>query len=121
MTDPTPLHRLFGLSWTDFLQGTDVAVEVELDLSLKQQYLDLILIGKGTKPIPRALPDGFEELAPYNLITFKSHQESLDGWTLCELIGHYVNYRKQISPSMQDLLPEQDFRLFAVCVRQPRN
>jgi hypothetical protein len=33
------------------------------------------------------------------------------------LIGHYVNYRKQISPSMKDLLPETDFRLLAVCAR----
>src|SRR5439155_17954147 len=33
----------------------------------------------------------------------------------------YVNYRKQTSPSMQDLLPETDFRLFAVCVRYPHN
>lgn len=121
MTDPTPLHRLFGLSWTDFLQGTGVSVEVEIDLSLKQQYLDLILIRRGAKPIRRPLPDGFEHLAPYNLITFKSHQESLDGWALCELIGHYVNYRKQVSPSMQDLLPETEFRLYAVCVRHPRS
>jgi hypothetical protein len=36
------------------------------------------------------------------------------------LIGHYVNYRKQTSPSMQDLLPETDFRLFAVSVRFPQ-
>ena len=38
-----------------------------------------------------------------------------------ELIGHYVNLRKQVSPSLQDLLPESDFRLFAVCVRFPQN
>jgi hypothetical protein len=39
---------------------------------------------------------------------------------LQELIGHYVNYRKQASPSMQNLLPETDFRLFAVSVRFPQ-
>jgi hypothetical protein len=39
---------------------------------------------------------------------------------LNELIGHYVNYRKQVSPSMQELLPETDFRLFAVSVRFPQ-
>jgi hypothetical protein len=60
-------------------------------------------------------------LAPHNLVTFKSYQEALDGWVLNELIGHYVNYRKQVSPSMQDLLPETDFRLFAVCVRFPQS
>ena len=121
MSDPQPLHRLFGLSWIDFFQGTTVTVETEIDLSLRKQLLDLILIRKGEGPIPRPLPDGFEELAAFNLLTFKSHQETLDAWTLCELVGHYVNYRKQYSPSLHELLPESDFRLFAVCARYPRN
>jgi hypothetical protein len=94
---------------------------MEKDLSLKQQLLDVILIQKepGTV-LPVQLPDGFEELAVYNLISFKSYQETLEGWTLLELLGHYVNYRKQVSPSMNALLPEGDFRLFAVCVRFPQ-
>jgi hypothetical protein len=121
MSDPRPLHRLFGLSWTDFVQGTAIAIETELDLSLKQQFLDLVIIRKGREPIPRPLPDGFEDLAAHNLVTFKSYQETLDGWALCELIGHYVNYRKQSSPSLSDLLSESDFRLFAVCARYPHN
>jgi hypothetical protein len=115
------LHRLFGLSWIDFFQDTAITVETELDLSLKQQFLDLVFIRKGPEPVPRPLPDGFEDLAAHNLLTFKSHQESFDGWALCELVGHYVNYRKQFSPSLQELLPESDFRLFAVCARYPHN
>jgi len=110
---------LDGLSWMDFFQGTSVAVETELDLSLKQQFLDLVLIRKGPGPLPRPLPDGFDELAAHNLVTFKSHHEALDCWALWELIGHFVNYRKQASPSLADLLPETDFRLFAVCARYP--
>jgi hypothetical protein len=121
MSEPRPLHRLFGLSWIDFFQGSPVGVETELDLSLKQQFVDVVLIRKGFGPVPRRLPDGFEELAAHNLVTFKSHQEALDDWALVELVGHYVNYRKQCSPSLDDLLPENDFRLFAVCARFPQN
>ncbi len=121
MTAPRPLHRIFGLSLTDFFRGSDVSVELEIDLSLRQQLLDCVLIRRGTSPLPRRLPDGMEELAPHNLVTFKSYQQSLDGWALAELIGHYVNYRKQASPSMTDLLPEGDFRLIALCVRFPQN
>ncbi|MGH7169839.1 MAG: hypothetical protein ACRELG_06130 [Gemmataceae bacterium] len=121
MSEARPLHRLFGLSWIDFFRGTSIAVETELDLSLKQQFLDLVLIRKEPGPLPRPLPDGFEDLAAHNLVTFKSHQEALDGWALWELVGHFVNYRKQASPSLQDLLPEDDFRLFAVCARFPHN
>jgi hypothetical protein len=121
MSEVTPLHRLFALSWIDFCEDTGVEVEAEVDLSLKQQFLDLLLIRKGTGAISRPLPDGFEDLAVYNLVTFKSHQEALDVWALYELIGHYVNYRKQSSPSLQNPLPESDYRLFAVCARYPHN
>jgi hypothetical protein len=121
MNEPRPLHRLFGLTWIDFFEGTGIDVETEMDLSAKQQFVDLVFSRKGPEPIPRPLPDGFEDLAPHNLVTFKSHQEALDSWALCELVGHYVNHRKQVNPSMQDLPPESDFRLFAVCARYPHN
>src|SRR5205085_2709084 len=120
MSEPRPLHRLFGLTWIDFLQGSAIDVETEMDLSLKQQFVDLVLVHQKTGQLPRRMPDGFEDLADHDLLTFKSHQEALDDWALYELIGHYVNYRKQCSPSMQDLLPKTDFRLFAVCSRFPQ-
>src|SRR5437016_5177490 len=120
MSEPRPWHRLFGLSLVDFFRGMPVRVELEKDLSLKQQLLDVVIIRKEAAPLPCRLPDGFDDLAAYNLVSFKSYQEALDGWALNELIGHYVNYRKQVSPSMQDLLPESDFRLFAVSVRFPQ-
>src|SRR5438876_4308460 len=66
------------------------------------------------------LPDGFDELATHNLVTFKSFWEALDDWTLKELTGHFVNYRKQVSPSFDSLLPEDQFRLYAVCTRYPQ-
>src|SRR5580658_7344100 len=103
MEELTSWHRLFGLQWMDFFHGLPVDVEMEKDLSLKQQFLDIVIIRKEETVLPR-LPDGFEDLARHNLITFKSYQETLDGWALNELVGHYVNYRKQCSPSMQDLL-----------------
>jgi len=31
-----------------------------------------------------------------------------------------VNYRKQVSPSLEVLLPEEEFRLYAVCSRSPQ-
>jgi hypothetical protein len=40
MSEPRPWHRLFGLSLVDFFRGMPVSVELEKDLSLKQQLLD---------------------------------------------------------------------------------
>jgi hypothetical protein len=114
-------HRLFGLMMTDLFAGSPFVVELERDLSLKQQFLDVVVLRKREGLFPGRLPDGLEQLATHNLITFKSHHEALDDWALKELTGHYVNYRKQVSPSLRDLLSEDEFRLLGVCARFPRN
>jgi len=44
----------------------------------------------------------------------------MDGYAIDELIEHYVNYRKLISPAGKRLIPEHDLGLFAVTVRYPR-
>ena len=115
----TDWHRRFGLMVQDFFEGTPCEVELERDLSVKSQFLDVLVLRK-TDALDRVLPDGLEgHLAEHNLITFKSHQDTLDKHALDELLGHYVNYHKQVSPSFDDLLPEDEFRLFAISARFP--
>jgi hypothetical protein len=112
-------HHLFGLTLKDFFTDSAYHVELEKDLSLKRQFLDVVIIERQAgQPVPE-LPDGLENLARHNLLTYKSIRQPLNGWTLDELIGHYVNYRKQISPSFKKLLPVEDFRLYAVSTREP--
>src|SRR5436309_15802066 len=113
MNEQQPWHRLFALSWVDFFRGLPVSVEPEKDRSVKKQLLDVLLLRKAAGLLNCRLPDGFEDFADFNLVTFKSFQEKLSVWTLLELLGHYVNLRKQVSPSMaeDDLLPEEQFRL----------
>src|SRR5437899_1185185 len=113
-------HRLFGLVLSDFFAGSPFVVELEKDLSMKKQLLDVVILRKGRGQFTGRLPDGLDNLATHNLITFKSHQEALDDWALKELTGHYVNYRKQVRPP-EALLPEEDFRLYAVCSWFPHN
>ncbi|MGE0083980.1 MAG: hypothetical protein AB7S75_06115 [Desulfococcaceae bacterium] len=115
----TDWHRLFGMTLTDFFTGTRYAVELEKDLSLKKQLLDVVIIEKKDGNPPESLPDGFESLKKHNLLSYKSMRESFTDWTADELIGHFVNYRKQISPSLKKLLPKEDFRLYAVCTKYP--
>ncbi len=114
-------HRHFGLLLTDYFTNSPFVVELEKDLSLKQQFLDVVVLRKTKGRFSERLPDGLDDLAEHNLITFKSHQESLDDWALKELTGHYVNYRKQLADRDQPLLPESAFRLYAVCSRFPHN
>ena len=121
MDEPRPWHRLFGMSWQDFFAGLPVTVEAEKDLSEKQQRLDVVVVRQASFDFPHRPPDGFEEIGPHNLFSFKSFQEAMDGEVVEELIGHGVNYRKQASSSMNDLLPPDDVRLFAICVRSRRS
>ena len=95
-------------------------MELEQDLSLKQQFVDVVIIRQDkTKSRSAAeLPDGLDNLAKYNLLTYKSMCESLDDWALGELLSHYVSYRKLISQAR--LKPAKDFRLYAVTTRFPR-
>ncbi len=117
----TDWHRLFGLLLMDFFTGAPFEVVLEKDLALTKQFLDVVILRKGKGRFAGRLPDGLDDLADHNLLTYKSHQEALDDWALKELTGHYVNYRKQLSPRRQPLLPESAFRLYAVCARYPHN
>ena len=114
-------HRLFGLLLTDFFTDSPFTVEVERDLSEQQQFLDVVILRRGRGRFSGRLPDGLDGLTAHNLITFKSHHEALDAWAMKELVGHYVAYRKLVSPSPSELLPEDQFRLYAVCARFPHN
>jgi hypothetical protein len=73
-------HRLFGLLLTDFFSNPPFTVNVEPDLSVQQQRLDLVVVRRRHGRLNECLPDGFDPLAPHNLITFKSHHEALTGW-----------------------------------------
>src|SRR5256714_7041852 len=112
-------HRLFGLLLTDFFTDSPFTIEVERDLSQQQQFLDVVILRRGRGPFVGRLPDGLDELTAHNLITFKSHREALDSWAMKELIGHSVAYRKLVSPTPSELLPEDQFGLYAVTARHP--
>ena len=102
-------HRLFGLTLMDWLTDSNYQVELEKELSLKKQYLDVVIIRKTIgKPLTE-IPVGLDNLTEHNLLTYKSLREPLDEWAIEELIGHYTNYRKLVSPAGEELLPTNQF------------
>jgi len=114
-------HRVFGLTLMDVLANSNYEVELEKELSLKKQYLDVVIIRKTVGESLIEMPVGLEPLAAHNLLTYKSLREPLDEWAIEELIGHYTNYRKLVSPSLDELLPVAHFQLYAVSTRYPSN
>ena len=117
--DPFNWHRLFGLFLDDFFRDTPYEVELEKELAKRRQFLDVVIVRKSPGELDRQLPDGLENMAAHNLISFKSQHGVFDSWAVDELIGHYVNYRKLIRSKGEKLSPEYDFRLYGVCVRFP--
>ena len=111
-------HRLFGLALQDYLLNTAYEVEMELDLARKRQILDILIIRRrdaDAEPL-REPCDGLEGLRTHNLVTYKSDHESLTPWTIKELVGHFVNYRKAYAPNV----PEKAIGLYAITTRYPR-
>ncbi len=114
-------HRLFGLTLMDLFTDSNYLVELEKELSLNKQYLDIVIIRKTTGQPLTETPVGLEQLTEHNLLTYKSLREPLDEWAIEELIGHYSNYRKLVSPSWDKLLPANQFQLYAVSTRYPKH
>jgi hypothetical protein len=115
-----PWHRIFGMALSQYLAETGWKVDVEVDLSLQQQRLDLVILRRLGHPTEPHWPDGFGTPTEYNLLTFKALQDPLNAWAIKELAAHCVNYRKQISPDPKILLPEAHFRMLAASMRFPR-
>lgn len=111
-------HRLFGVFLIDYFSDTPYEVELEKDLSLQQQFLDVVILHKGSGEYQGQLPDGLDNLKNHNLLSYKSMHESFDAWAMLELIGHYVNYRKQLNKP--PLKPESEFSLYAISTRYPK-
>jgi hypothetical protein len=112
-------HRLFGLLLTDYFANRGFQVVLEKDLSLKRQYLDVVILEHedGSANLS-GICDGFDNLSRHNLLTYKSKRQSLNASALEELIGHYVNYRKILS---REGVKSDDIRLYAVSTRYPRD
>lgn len=111
-------HRLFGLTLKDFFSDTGYEVELEKDLSVKQQFLDVVIIEKEDGKLPKELPDGLENLASHNLMTYKSHQQSLDG--TCPIRSHY-RWKTDVSTAMNDIFRGNEFPGYFVSSRRDLN
>ncbi len=64
-------HRLFGLVLIDYFADSPYTVELEKDVSLKQQFLDVIIIEQGEGTLTGPLPDGLDSLRTHNLLTLQ--------------------------------------------------
>ena len=58
-------HRLFGLFLIDYFTDSPYVVELEKDLSIKQQFLDVVVLRKGPGGFQGQLPDGLDNFPSF--------------------------------------------------------
>ena len=73
MSSQRPFHRLFGLAWMDYFEGSKAKVEPELDMATQQMLLDVAITLEDPQTLGSPLPHGFEHLGKHNVVTFKSY------------------------------------------------
>lgn len=111
-------HRIFGLGLQDYFLDKPYDVELEKDLSLNQQFLDVVIVRNEEEDREvEELCDGLEFLKKHNLLTFKTHHESFGEAAVFELLGHYSKYCKMTGIASKI---GGEVQLFAVVARYPR-
>ncbi|MEM7536607.1 MAG: hypothetical protein AAF639_30775, partial [Chloroflexota bacterium] len=114
-------HRSFGLAVEGNFSDYPFEILREQDMSVQEQFLDILILNTKPGKYPAPLPDGLDNLNTYNLISYKSLHESMSVWTIEELINYYAAYRKILSGGDNKKLPPRDeFQLYAICTRHPR-
>jgi hypothetical protein len=113
-------HRLVGLILSPLFDLLGYLTQVEIDLSMKEQFLDIVVVRRGDKPtdfsrLPKVYWEAFGELNLHNLISFKSYSESFNAESLEEFFGHLTNYRKQYE------VDSDDINLYAIVYHYPRD
>ena len=113
-------HRAFGIAIKRLISEHGYSVHMEMEVSQQKQLLDLIIIRQEqVKPIQtEQLCDGFDNLAKYNLISYKSLHESFNDFAVEELYGYYISYRK-LTEQKARKLPKTDYRLYGIATKKP--
>jgi hypothetical protein len=112
-------HSILGYTLIDYFINTRYSVTLEKELEIKQKVDILVIEEQEVKNSDVISLKGFENLGKYNAVTYKSLRQPLDSWVLDELTSYYVLFRKIISPDLNNLVPEQDFKLYGIATRFP--
>jgi len=112
-------HRLWGLMMSPLFERLGCETIVELDLSIKIQRLDMVVVIK-QEPFDYNLLkheyyEGFENLNKHNLLSFKSFREVFNTFALEEFYGHFINYKKEKNISDDNIV-----NLYAITHHLPK-
>ncbi len=120
-TESNDWHQLFGVVIAHQTVNLPYTLEVDYNVDRTEQRIDILLRKDDPNAPQPILPDGFENLRIHNLFSFKSFQETLDLFTIRELLLYGLLYQKMQAPKGQTIVPDDDVSLYAVSTRYPRD
>lgn len=121
VTEPNDWHQFFGMVFAHQTVHLPYTLEVDYNVDRTEQLIDILLRKDDPNAPQPVLPDGMENLRIHNLLTFKSFQETLDLFTVRELLLYGLLYQKMQAPKGHDILPDDEIGLYAVSTRYPRD
>jgi len=105
----THWHRLIGLILRPLFTAFGFETEIEVDLSIKEQLVDIIVVRKNKTPKHSGLPKEYWEIFnnfnEHNLISFKSYSESFNVKSILEVTHYLISYCKvyRVNPDKVNL------------------
>lgn len=109
---------LLGTTLDYQLSGCGAVVKAEVETTATPQRVDFVIENLRSQAKIGGVLDGLNPQADYNIVTYKSHHESLDVDAINEFIGYFVGYKKGVAKASTDKDHSGDtYHLTAVCTR----
>ncbi|KOR33080.1 hypothetical protein TI05_03250 [Achromatium sp. WMS3] len=112
-------HFLLGTTLDYKFGGSGAVVKSEIETTATRQLLDFAIGNLKHYAKHHRVLDGLNPNADHNIVTYKSHHETLDVNAINEHIGYYVGYKKGIEKLTDKDHSQDSYHLVAVCTRYP--
>ncbi|KOR32277.1 hypothetical protein TI05_08255 [Achromatium sp. WMS3] len=99
--------------------GSGAVLKSEIETTATQQLLDFAISNLRNYAKNNRVLDGLDPNADHNIVTYKSHHETLDANAINEHIGYYIGYKKGIEKLTDKDHSQDTYHLVAVCTRYP--
>ncbi len=112
-------HLLLGTTLNYKFGGSGTVVKSEVETTVTPQRVDFVIGNLSDYAKINQILDGLNPQADHNIVTYKSHHETLDTNAINEHIGYYVGYKKGIEKLTDKDHSKDTYHLVAVCTRYP--
>ncbi|KOR32617.1 hypothetical protein TI05_06165 [Achromatium sp. WMS3] len=112
-------HFLLGTTLDHKFGGSGAVLKSEIETTATQQLLDFAIGNLRNYAKNNRVLDGLDPNADHNIVTYKSHHETLDANAINEHIGYYIGYKKGIEKLTDKDHSQDTYHLVAVCTRYP--